>query len=482
MKTKTILITLIGLLTINILVFQACEKEDEPNISPSCEITVPSDGEQCIQGKIVTISAVAADSDGNIAEVKFFIDDVSKSSVNSAPYTYDWNTAAESIGSHTIKAVSFDNDGASTSDEVTIEIIEGGSTPVPAFTATPTFGDAPLTVDFTDQSTNSPTNWYWDFGDGKTSSEQNPSNIYDEVGRYTVALTVSNEYGTDLDSKIGFIAVSVIVADFSANTTGGQAPHTVIFSDESLRNPTSWQWDFGDGGGSTEQNPSHTYNQMALYDVTLTVSNENSSDTETKANFITVNGGGLGTLIDARDEQTYELVTIGNQTWFAENLKYETNDSWWYDNLSANGDIYGRLYAWEASLMTCPSGWHVPSDDEWKILEGTVDSNFPVGDPEWDVTGDRGFNAGNQLKSINGWNTNVGTDAVGFTALPGGGFYTGEGGFDFIDDYALFWTATEQDINSISAYSRGLYSSYRTIARVIVKKEHGKSVRCIKDE
>jgi len=467
MKIKTILITLSGLLTISILVFQACEKEDETNLPPSCEITLPADGEQYMQGKIVTISVDAADSDGSIAEVRFFIDEVSKSSVNSSPYTYDWNTAGENIGYHTVKAVSFDN--------------EGGSTPVPAFTATPTFGDAPLSVDFTDQSTNNPTNWHWDFGDGNTSSEQNPSNIYNEVGTYTVALTASNEYGTDAVSKNEFIAVSVVVADFSANTTGGQAPFTVTFSDESFSNPTSWQWDFGDGNSSTEQNPSHTYNQMNLYDVTLTVSNENRSDSETKANFITINGGDAGTLIDARDEQSYKLVTIGKQTWFAKNLNYETNDSWWYDNLSANGDIYGRLYTWEAALMTCPSGWHVPSDDEWKILEGTVDSNFPVGDPEWDGPYYRGFDAGKHLKSQSGWGTNHGTDAVGFTALPGGIFYTEEG-FDFIIDYAFFWTATETELNSTSAFGRGMYSTYRTIGRAQSSKKNARSVRCIKDE
>jgi len=481
MKTKPILITLIGLLTVNILVFQACEKEDKPNLPPGCEITVPSDGEQYMQGKIVTISVVAADSDGDIAEVKFFIDDVSKSSVNSAPFTYDWNTATESIGNHTVKAVSFDNVGASTSSEVTIEIIEGGSTPVPAFTATPTFGDAPLTVDFTDQSTNSPTNWHWDFGDGNTSSEQNPSNIYNEVGRFTVALTVSNEYGTDSESKNGFVVVSVIVADFSANTTGGQAPFTVTFSDESLSNPTSWQWDFGDGGSSTEQNPSHTYNQMALYDVTLKVSNETSSDTETKANFIIVNGGDAGTLIDARDEQSYKIVTIGNQTWFAANLNYETSDSWWYDNASGHGDNYGRLYTWEAALLACPSGWRVASDDEWKILEGAVDSKFPVGDPEWDSPYYRGYDAGKHLKSQSGWLTNNGTDAVGFKALPGGGFYP-VAGFDFISDYAMFWTATEDGFNSESAFSRVLYSTYRTIGRRQNNKKDAYSVRCIKDE
>jgi len=479
MKTKTNLISLIGLFIIIFIVFQECEKGDESNIPPSCEIIAPSDGDKYFQGVIVTVSVVAADSDGNVVEVKFFIDDKSKGSVTSSPYVYDWNTSAESIGNHTVKAMSFDNEGAVTAQEITIEIIEGGSIPVSEFTVTPTSGDAPLTVAFTDQSTNNPTNWHWDFGDNSSSSEQNPSNTYDENGTYSVSLTVSNEAGSETLTKDGLIAVGVVAANFSSNPTGGQAPLTVVFTDESSSNPTSWQWDFGDGNSSSEQSPSHSYNDMGLYDVTLTVNDEIGSDTETKANFITVNGGNEGVLIDARDEQSYKMTTIGNQTWFAKNMNYETSDSWWYDNLSANGEIYGRLYTWEAANMTCPDGWHLPSDDEWKILEGTIDSQYPVGDPEWDGTSYRGSDAGRKLKSKSGWSTNNGTDEVGFNALPGGAYYPMDG-FDFIDSYAMFWTSTETSLNSSSAHFRELFSTYK-IVRNNPAKTNAFSVRCIED-
>jgi len=87
----------------------------------------------------------------------------------------------------------------------------GGTTPtlpVAAFTASPTSGTAPLTVSFTDQSTGSPTGWSWDFGDGATSTLQNPGHTYDAAGSYTVSLTVTNADGSDTETKVDYIVVS----------------------------------------------------------------------------------------------------------------------------------------------------------------------------------------------------------------------------------------------------------------------------------
>jgi len=89
MKTKTILIVLIGMFAISAMVFQNCKKEDEPNKAPSCDITSPSTGEEFTENEIVTITVAATDSDGNITEVRFAVDGQSKGSDNSAPYEYD---------------------------------------------------------------------------------------------------------------------------------------------------------------------------------------------------------------------------------------------------------------------------------------------------------------------------------------------------------------------------------------------------------
>ena len=164
--------------------------------------------------------------------------------------------------------------------------------PVAAFSGTPTSGTAPLTVAFTDASTNNPTSWSWTFGDGGASTSKNPSHTYTAAGTYTVVLTATNAYGSDSETKTGYITVSAPptnppVAAFSGTPTSGTVPLTVAFTDASTNSPTSWSWTFGDGGTSTAQNPSHTYTAAGTYTVSLTATNAYGSDSETKTGYIT---------------------------------------------------------------------------------------------------------------------------------------------------------------------------------------------------
>ncbi|MFZ5906076.1 MAG: PKD domain-containing protein [Nitrospirota bacterium] len=163
--------------------------------------------------------------------------------------------------------------------------------PTANFTGSPTSGTAPLTVNFTDTSTGGPTSWSWNFGDGGTSALQNPSHTYNAAGTYTVSLTATNAYGSDSETKTGYITVTTPpppVANFTGSPTSGTAPLTVNFTDTSTGGPTSWSWNFGDGGTSALQNPSHTYNAAGTYTVSLTATNASGSDSETKTGYITV--------------------------------------------------------------------------------------------------------------------------------------------------------------------------------------------------
>ncbi len=165
--------------------------------------------------------------------------------------------------------------------------------PTAQFVGDPTSGDTPLTVSFTDQSTNNPTSWSWDFGDGSTSTQQNPSHTYNTAGTYNVSLTATNDCGSGIETKTNYITVSdptcdLPVAEFSGTPTSGNSPLTVSFTDQSTNNPTSWSWDFGDGSSSTQQNPSHTYNSAGSYTVSLTATNSCGANTKTKIDYITV--------------------------------------------------------------------------------------------------------------------------------------------------------------------------------------------------
>jgi len=177
--------------------------------------------------------------------------------------------------------------------------------------------------------------------------------------------------------------------------------------------------------------------------------------------------------------QTYTTVQIFNQCWFKENLNYEKNNSWCYNNEQANCDTYGRLYKWQTAQTVCPPGWHLPSDDEWKILEGNVDTEYGVGSSEWEKTGWRGFDAGKHLKTIIGWDNNGnGDNSSGFTALPGG-YFLDSWSFYYLGSNGYFWSSSK--IVSWIAWYRHLRYYLDNIGRYATDCTYGFSVRCLKD-
>ena len=201
--------------------------------------------------------------------------------------------------------------------------------------------------------------------------------------------------------------------------------------------------------------------------------------------------------------QVYNTIQIFSQCWLKENLnlgtmilgyqEMEDNDTiekYCYGNNPANCDNYGGLYIWDEMMQyttqqgaqgICPSGWHIPEDEEWKILEGAVDSQYGIGDQIWNYYGLRGYDAGKNLKTTSGWSSNGnGTDLFGFSGLPGGGYLYNNGNFYYINQHGLWWTSTEGNISS--AWNR--YLSYDN---PIVDRDYGDnkgfgfSVRCIRN-
>lgn len=185
-----------------------------------------------------------------------------------------------------------------------------------------------------------------------------------------------------------------------------------------------------------------------------------------------------GTMTDSRDGQTYKTVTIGTQTWMAENLDYETYKSRYYSvSYDSTDTKYGRFYTWIEATTACPNDWHLPSKAEWETLFSAVGGQA---------------SAGLALKSASGWDTygggiisanaafSFGIDAYSFAALPGGYIVTGnndQGGYA-----AYFWSSTEGDgLNANGAYSAHFVYDMADAQLLRNSKGYYLSVRCLRD-
>jgi uncharacterized protein (TIGR02145 family) len=172
--------------------------------------------------------------------------------------------------------------------------------------------------------------------------------------------------------------------------------------------------------------------------------------------------GGNSSGNSGNDIANYRTVEIGDQTWMAENLNYAAKGSKCYNNDPANCEKYGRLYDWATAKTACPSGWHLPNEDDWNALMTTVGSS----------------ERGAKLKATDGWEEDGnGTDAFGFSALPGG---YGDSGSNFfrVGKGGFWWSAMEGSASV--AYSR--YIDYAgTVEYRYYNKKEFLSIRCIKD-
>lgn len=192
-------------------------------------------------------------------------------------------------------------------EDYTVEFGGTVTPPVAEFSASATTINEGDSVNFTDLSTNSPTEWLWSFTGGTpvSSTVQNPSVTYNSAGVYTVSLEATNAGGSDTETKTNYITVNAVgsapVADFTASATTVTEGQSIDFTDLSTNTPTSWSWTFEGGtpGTSTAQNPTITYNTQGTYYVELTAANAFGSDVETRTGYITVNpSGGSGLVFE----------------------------------------------------------------------------------------------------------------------------------------------------------------------------------------
>jgi PKD repeat protein len=196
-------------------------------------------------------------------------------------------------GSYTVRLTAIGAVGSNTLARTNYIVVTNTPPPpvVPAFVAAPTNGLAPLTVNFTNQSTGA-TNYTWNFGDDHTSTNTNPANTYTNAGSYTVSLVAVGAGGTNSFTRTNFIAATnapplPVVPDFVAAPTNGLAPLTVNFTNLSSGS-TNYTWDFGDGRSSTNANSANTYSNAGSYTVSLMASGAGGTNSLTRTNYILV--------------------------------------------------------------------------------------------------------------------------------------------------------------------------------------------------
>jgi uncharacterized protein (TIGR02145 family) len=441
MKTKhlTHILTLTALTVMSLLVIFSCKKDkddDTPPVIPSCSIVTPSDSATVQLGFKLRIEAEVAGLGGDIS-VSFSIDTAQVSTTMEQPYDFLWDTEGWEPGPHRIVADAW-NGITLLSDEITIIIIDTIiplQSPVPVIKIIPNSGNTDTIFTFDASGSYDQEDlleellFRWDFdGDGDWDTE------------YTHQVSFPNKYAFP-----GTYNVKLEVMD-----TDGMTADTV----KKLPVP-----------------PSPVPNACS--------------------GIVTVPYGG----------KIYHTVPVGGQCWLRENLnigemipagELQDNDGqiekYCYDDDPLNCEKYGGLYRWKEMMNyipfqgakgICPPGWHIPSDAEWKVLEGFADSQYGTGDPEWDKTGYRGSDAGKHLKSLLGWDDGDNGDNVhNFRVYPAGYWESGIH-FTVAGKQARFWSSTRD--SGFNAFSRAFGAEEDRVSRKLHWEEATFSVRCIKD-
>lgn len=365
-----------------------------------------------------------------------------------------------------------------------VSCVKDQNPPVAKFTVTPLKGDieesfyfdAGFSYDNNDPLSNLQFRWDWD-GDGlwekSYSSEVITNHKFDFTGTYNVYLEVINTNGL---SSISSRQVEVINA-------GPLYPPKTVFPHDNGNNidiTSLITWNcyhkedldliydlyFGDDPSPPlikKNYISETYDPVLLNSATKyywkVVARDSNGNTSTGPVW-----GFTTNLVDDRDNQSYKILKIGDTQWMAENLNYNTDQgSWCFKDDPLNCELFGRLYNWETAINNCPTGWQLPSDSIWRVLEITyllsgVNYSGPEGE-EWE----------NELRE---------GGSSGFDVLMAGTR-------DFRGRYSVsgtdsgFWTSNADDTNAIYRYF--FYDPPYVYTSIRVKQD-GLSVRCVKEK
>jgi PKD repeat protein len=238
-----------------------------PSATPSIPRPVAAFVESPSSGQSPLTVRFFNQSTGNITSSNWSFGDGTTSSAINPVYTFN------RPGIYTVTlTVSGSGGSANVSRQI---IVQSPSAPVAAFVADRYIGNAPLTVQFTSQSTGGISTYRWDFGDGTFSAEVNPVHTYTNIGTYNVILTISGSGGSSLVTRqitVQNPSVPPPAAAFTANPVSGVVPLTIQFTNRSTGNITNYNWNFGDGTLSAETNPTHIYAYPGTYTVTLIAS------------------------------------------------------------------------------------------------------------------------------------------------------------------------------------------------------------------
>lgn len=217
----------------------------------------------------------------------------------------------------------------------------------------------------------------------------------------------------------------------------------------------------GDVPGSSSSQISPSSSSELSSSMTMSSSSASSSSAMVR-NCVYTPGNPVGEL--ACPEQTYQTVVIGEMVWTKQNMNIDIGaQSSCYNNLDSNCVDFGRLYTWAGAQQACPVGWRLPTDSNFTALEDTL-GGLSL--------------AGQKLKANDSfWDSNTGTDDLGFSALPGGAFNGLS--YSLMGQYAHFWTSTEYD--STMAWGRSLNGATNYVTRTYFLKKVGYSVRCVRD-